>query len=71
MYNGENWILTTSNNVTSNLLDKSINYSENKYEEIEENINDKIKKKIVKELKLFELMKEFVRGLITFYYNKK
>jgi len=43
LHNGKEWILSLSDNITSNLLDKSINYSENKY----------------------------VRGLITFYYNKK
>jgi len=59
MYNGKEWLLSPSNNITSNLLDKSINFSENRYENLEENINDKSKKKLTKEIKMMELMKEF------------
>jgi len=43
----------------TNLLDKSINFSENRFDNLEEKINDKTKKKITKELKVMELMKEF------------
>ena len=67
MYNGKEWLLSLSNDITSNLLDKSINFSENRYEQLEEKINDKInnkindksKKKLTKEIKMMELMKEF------------
>jgi len=59
MHNGKEWFLSLSNDITSNLLDKSINFSENRYENLEENINDKSKKKLTKEIKMMELMKEF------------
>jgi len=61
IHNGKNWILTPGNNLTSNLLDKSINFSENKYECIttKEIINERNKKKIINGLKIMELMKEF------------
>jgi len=61
IHNGKNWILTPGNNLTSNLLDKSINFSENKYECIttKDLINERNKKKIINGLKIMELMKEF------------
>jgi len=61
IHNGKNWILTPGNNLTSNLLDKSINFSENKYECIttKDIINERNKKKIINGLKIMELMKEF------------
>jgi hypothetical protein len=58
-HNGIEWLLAPSDNVTSDLLDKSIIYSENKYEELEPRIKEIAKKKITKELKIMELMKEF------------
>ena len=36
IHNGKDWFLTPSNNITSNLLDKTIHFSENKYETISE-----------------------------------
>ena len=65
IYNGKNWILTPGYNLTSNLLDKSICFSENKYECIttkditKDIINERNKKKIINGLKIMELMKEF------------
>ena len=65
IHNGKNWILTPGDNLTSNLLDKSINFSENKYEYIttkditKDIINERNKKKIINGLKIMELMKEF------------
>lgn len=61
IHNGKNWILTPGENVTSNLLDKSINFSENKYGEIndKETLNERKKIKIESGLKIMELMKEF------------
>ena len=61
VHNGKNWILTPGENVTSNLLDKSINFSENKYGEIndKETLNERKKIKIESGLKIMELMKEF------------
>jgi len=59
LHNGKEWLLSLSNDITSTLLDKSINFSENRYEELEEKINDKSKKKLTKEIKMMEMMKEF------------
>jgi len=60
--NGKDWLLTPSNNITSNLLDKTIHFSENKYETISEKkdiINERNKKKIESGLKIMELIKDF------------
>ena len=61
IHNGKNWILTPGDNLTSNLLDKSICFSENKYECIttKDIFNERNKKKIINGLKIMELMKEF------------
>ena len=61
IHNGTDWLLTPSNNITSNLLDKSIHFSENKYGEItdKETLNIRKKSKIENGLKIMELMKEF------------
>ena len=61
IHNGKNWILTPGDNLTSNLLDKSIYFSENKYECIthKDIITERNKKKIINGLKIMELMKEF------------
>ena len=61
IHNGKNWILTQGDNLTSNLLDKSIYFSENKYECIthKDIITERNKKKIINGLKIMELMKEF------------
>ena len=61
IHNGKNWILTPGDNLTSNLLDKSIYFSENKYEYIthKDIITEINKKKIINGLKIMELMKEF------------
>ena len=58
MHNGKEWVLT-NDDVTSNLLDKSIIFSETKYEQLEDKIKQPAKKKIDKELKMLALMKEF------------
>ncbi len=61
VYNGKDWLLTPSNNITSNLLEKSINFSENKYDEIndKEILNIRKKSKIENGLKIMELIKDF------------
>jgi DNA-directed RNA polymerase subunit RPC12/RpoP len=62
IHNGKDWLLTPSNNITSNLLDKTIHFSENKYEAISEKkdiINERNKKKIESGLKIMELIKDF------------
>jgi hypothetical protein len=62
IHNGKDWLLTPSNNITSNLLDKTIHFSENKYETISEKkdiINERNKKKIESGLKIMELIKDF------------
>ena len=61
IHNGTDWFLTPSNNITSNLLDKSINFSENKYDEIndKEILNIRKKNKIENGLKIMELIKDF------------
>jgi hypothetical protein len=62
IHNGKDWLLTPSNNITSNLLDKTIHFSENKYETISEKkdiINEKNIKKIESGLKIMELIKDF------------
>ncbi len=59
VYNGIDWILTPSNNITSNLLEKSIGFSENRYDEIDKKIlNQQKKNKIENGLKIMELMKD-------------
>jgi len=58
MHNGTEWVLT-NDDVTANLLDKSIIFSETKYEQLEDKIKQPAKKKIDKELKMLNLMKEF------------
>jgi hypothetical protein len=61
IHNGTDWLLTPSNNITSNLLDKSIHFSENKYGEItdKETLNIRKKSKIENGLKIMELIKDF------------
>lgn len=59
IHNGNEWILSPSQNITSNLLDKTLFYSENKYEEIETTINNIGKKRITRQLKVMKLMKDF------------
>lgn len=62
IHDGKDWLLTPSNNITSNLLDKTIHFSENKYETISEKnniINEKNIKKIESGLKIMELIKDF------------
>ena len=60
-YDGNEWILTKSNLMTSKLLDRTIFFSEDKFEELEEIIetfNKCNKDKIKKGLKNIELMKD-------------
>jgi hypothetical protein len=60
IYNGNDWILTPSNNITTNLLEKSIDFSENRYDELDKKIlNQQKKSKIEYGLKIMELMKDF------------
>jgi hypothetical protein len=60
IYNGNDWILTPSNNITTNLLEKSIDFSENRYDELDKKIlNQQKKNKIEYGLKIMELMKDF------------
>jgi len=62
IHNGKDWFLTPSNNITSNLLDKTIHFSENKYETISEKkdyLDERNKKKIESGLKIMELIKDF------------
>ena len=60
IYNGNDWILTPSNNITTNLLGKSIDFSENRYDELDKNIlNQQKKNKIEYGLKIMELIKDF------------
>ena len=59
IYNGNDWILTPSNNITTNLLEKSIDFSENRYDELDKKIlNQQKKSKIEYGLKIMELMKD-------------
>ena len=59
IYNGIDWILTPSNNITSNLLEKSIDFSENQYDKLDKKIlNQQKKNKIECGLKIMELMKD-------------
>ena len=59
IYNGIDWILTPSNNITSNLLEKSIDFSENRYDALDKKILNQHKKtKIENGLKIMELMKD-------------
>ena len=59
IYNGIDWILTPSNNITSNLLERSIDFSENRYDELDKKIlNQQKKNKIEYGLKIMELMKD-------------
>ena len=59
IYNGIDWILTPSNNITSNLLERSIDFSENRYDELDKKIlNQQKKSKIEYGLKIMELMKD-------------
>jgi len=60
IYNGNDWILTPSNNITTNLLEKSIDFSENRYDGLDKKIlNQQKKNKIEYGLKIMELMKDF------------
>lgn len=60
IYNGNDWILTPSNNITTNLLGKSIDFSENRYDELDKRVlNQQKKNKIEYGLKIMELMKDF------------
>jgi len=60
IYNGNDWILTPSNNITTNLLERSIDFSENRYDELDKKIlNQQKKNKIEYGLKIMELMKDF------------
>jgi hypothetical protein len=60
IYNGNDWILTPSNNITTNLLEKSIDFSENRYDGLDKKIlNQQKKNKIEYGLKIMELMKNF------------
>jgi len=60
IFNGNDWILTPSNNITTNLLEKSIDFSENRYDELDKKIlNQQKKNKIEYGLKIMELMKDF------------
>jgi len=60
IYNGNDWILTPSNNITTNLLGKSIDFSESRYDVLNKNIlNQQKKNKIEYGLKIMELMKDF------------
>jgi len=63
LHNGDKWVLTQSDDITSNLLDKSINFSENRYELIEDNIEKKVdvktKNKIKKGLQIIDMIKDF------------
>ena len=59
IYNGIDWILTPSNNITSNLLERSIDFSENRYDALDKKILNQHKKtKIENGLKIMELMKD-------------
>jgi len=60
IYNGNDWILTPSNNITTNLLEKSIDFSENRYCKLDKGeLNQQKKNKIEYGLKIMELMKDF------------
>ena len=61
IYNGNDWILTPSNNITTNLLERSIDFSENRYDELDKKkiLNQQKKSKIEYGLKIMELMKDF------------
>jgi hypothetical protein len=60
IYNGNDWILTPSNNITTNLLERSIDFSENRYDGLDKKIlNQQKKNKIEYGLKIMELMKDF------------
>ena len=63
LHNGDKWILTHSDDITTNLLDKSIIFSEDRYEEIGEKIEQKVdvktKNKIKKGLEMIDMIKDF------------
>jgi hypothetical protein len=62
LYNGNEWILKRSDNIASDLLEKTTNYSLNKYEELSDEIkklNDGIQMKIKKGLDIIEMINDF------------
>jgi hypothetical protein len=61
VYDGKRWKLDKYNNISDKLLDKILNFMEERYEEIKDdkNITDKKKMNMENKLKILQIMKDY------------
>jgi len=61
VHDGKKWVLDKYNNISDKLLDKILNFMEERYEEIKEdkNITDKKKMNMENKLKILQIMKDY------------
>ena len=61
VHDGKKWVLDKYNNISDKLLDKILNFMEERCEEIKEdkNITDKKKMNMENKLKILQIMKDY------------
>jgi len=71
VHDGKKWKLELYDNISDKLLDKVLNFMEERYEEIkdDENMTEKRKTNMENKLKILQIMREFEEEERHKYYN--